>query len=56
MDAETKQLRERAERQIALAKANGARATASPDFRTIFITHRDGTEERLRIDPPQKPH
>ncbi len=58
MDAQTKQLRERAARQIALAEANGARAKASPDYRTVFITYRDGAEEKLRIDAPvqEKPH
>lgn len=58
MDAQTKQLRERAERQIALAEATGARAKASPDYRTVFITRRDGSEERVRIDTPdgKKPH
>ncbi|HRO02967.1 MAG TPA: hypothetical protein PLS69_05125 [Terricaulis sp.] len=58
MDAQSKILRERAERQIALAEANGARAKASPDYRTVFITYRDGVEERIRIDATahEKPH
>jgi hypothetical protein len=53
-----KKLRERAERQIALAEAAGARAKASPDYRTVFITYRDGAEEKVRIDAPEqeRPH
>lgn len=45
-------LRERAEREIALAKATGSRATASPDYTKVFITRRDGTRETVRITPP----
>lgn len=41
--------RERAEREIALATATGAKAHASPDWRTIFIERRDGTRETLRL-------
>jgi hypothetical protein len=41
--------RERAEREIALAKATGAKAHASPDFRTVFIERRDGTRETVRL-------
>lgn len=55
---DTEKLRERAQRQIALAEAGGARAKASPDCRTVFITYRDGREERVRIDTSEqeKPH
>ncbi|HYD89224.1 MAG TPA: hypothetical protein VEA80_17225 [Vitreimonas sp.] len=45
-------LRERAEREIALAKATGSKATASPDYSKVFITRRDGTRETVRITPP----
>jgi hypothetical protein len=41
--------RERAEREIALAEATGAKAHASPDFRTVFIERRDGTRETVRL-------
>jgi len=41
--------RERAEREIALARATGAKAHASPDFRTVFIERRDGTHETVRL-------
>jgi hypothetical protein len=41
--------RERAEREIALAKATGSKAYASPDFRTVFIERRDGTRETVRL-------
>lgn len=56
--AEQKALRERAEREIALAQATGARASASPDYRTVFIIRRDGTEEKVHIRAPdrKKPH
>ncbi len=45
-------LRERAEREIALARATGAKAHASPDFRTIFVERRDGTRETVRVPRP----
>jgi hypothetical protein len=45
----TEYFRERAEREIALAKATGAKAHASPDFRTVFIERRDGTRETIRL-------
>lgn len=41
--------RERAEREIALAKATGAKAHASPDYRTVFIERRDGTRETVKL-------
>lgn len=47
----TQKLRERAEREIALAKATGSKAHASPDFSKVFIERRDGTRETLRLDP-----
>ena len=43
-------LRERAEREIALAEATGSRAHASPDFSKVFIERRDGTHETVRLD------
>jgi len=46
---DTKTLRERAAREIALAQATGAKAHASPDFRTIFVERRDGTRETVRL-------
>lgn len=56
--AEQKALQARAKREIALAEATGAKAHASPDYRTVFITRRDGTEEKVRInaEQTQKPH
>jgi hypothetical protein len=47
-------LRERAEREIALAKATGSRAYASPDFSTVFVERPDGTRETVRLQP--RPH
>lgn len=47
-------LRERAERLMALAKATGARASASADFRTIYVERRDGTRETVRLEPPKQ--
>lgn len=41
--------RERAEREIALAKATGAKAHASADYKVVFIERRDGTRERVAI-------
>ncbi|MBX3510601.1 MAG: hypothetical protein KF700_05320 [Hyphomonadaceae bacterium] len=46
-------LRERAEREIALAKATGAKAHASPDYKTVFVQRRDGTRETIRLAPRQ---
>lgn len=43
-------LRDRAEREIALAKATGAKAYASPDFARVFIERRDGTRETVRLE------
>ena len=53
-DARADYFRERAEREIALAKATGAKAHASPDFRTVFIERRDGTRESIRLPEQQK--
>ncbi|HET9230562.1 MAG TPA: hypothetical protein VFO00_04705 [Vitreimonas sp.] len=53
-DARADYFRERAEREIALAKATGAKAHASPDFRTVFIERRDGTRETVRVPEQQK--
>ena len=47
-------LRERAQREIALAQATGAKAQASSDFRTIFVQRRDGTRETVQLAP--RPH
>lgn len=47
-------LRERAEREIALANATGSRAYASPDFSTVFVERPDGTRETVRLQP--RPH
>lgn len=44
--------RQCAAREIALAKATGAKAHASADYRTVFIERPDGTEETLRLPPP----
>lgn len=52
-DAATSEyFRERAAREIALATATGAKAHASPDYRTVFIERRDGTRETIRL--PEK--
>ncbi len=52
--ADTAYFRERAEREIALAKATGAKAHASPDFKTVFIERPDGTKDTLRVPPPSE--
>jgi hypothetical protein len=46
--------RARAEREIALAKATGAKAHASADYRTVFIERADGSKEKVRVPPPGK--
>lgn len=48
---ETKNLRDRAERIIALAMATGSKAQASPDYRKVFIERRDGSRETVRVAP-----
>ena len=53
-DARADYFRERAEREIALAKATGAKAHASPDCRTVFIERRDGTRESIRLPEREK--
>lgn len=50
----TEALRERAQREIALAKATGAKAQASPDFTKVFVERRDGTRETVKLAP--RPH
>jgi hypothetical protein len=47
-------LRDRAEREIALAQATGSKAHASPDYSKVFIERRDGTRETVRLNP--RPH
>ncbi len=44
-------LRQRAEREIALARATGSKAVASPDYSKVFVTRSDGTCETVRIAP-----
>jgi hypothetical protein len=46
--------RDRAEREISIAKATGAKAHASADYRKIFIKRPDGTQETLRIPQPRE--
>jgi hypothetical protein len=53
-DARADYFRERAAREIALAKATGSKAHASPDFRTVFIERRDGTRETIRLPEREK--
>jgi hypothetical protein len=49
--------KDRAEREIALAAATGAKAHASVDFKRVFVQRPDGSEEVLRIPPPgEKPN
>jgi hypothetical protein len=55
INRETELRRERAAREIALAEATGAKAHASPDYKTVFIERRDGTRETVRV-PDAKPH
>lgn len=46
--------RDRAQREIALAKATGAaKAYASVDNRIVFVERRDGTREVVRLRPPE---
>lgn len=49
---DTQKLRDRAERLIALAKATGSKAQASPDYSRVFVVRRDGTRETLRLNAP----
>lgn len=49
--------RDRAQREIALAKATGAKAYASADNKTVFIERPDGSKEKVHLPPPgEKPH
>lgn len=53
--SEAEHYRRRAEAEINLAKAAGAtRAEATPDYKTVFIQRRDGTEEKVHIPAPQQ--
>lgn len=54
-NADIAYMRERAEREIALARATGSKAHASPDWRRVFIERRDGTRETIRV-PDSKPN
>jgi hypothetical protein len=45
--------RDRAQREIAIAEATGAKAHASVDNRMVFVERRDGTRERVRITAAQ---
>ncbi len=50
----TEYFRDRAAREIALAKATGAaKAYASVDNRTVFVERRDGTREIVRLKQPE---
>lgn len=44
--------KDRAEREIALVAATGAKASASVDFKRVFVRRPDGSEEIVRIPPP----
>ena len=51
---EREYFRDRAEREMAIARAAGAQKTeASADYRTVFIQRRDGTKETVKIPPMQ---
>lgn len=50
---EAEYYRQRAEREIALAQATGARAHASSDCRVVYIERRDGSRETVRIPDPK---
>jgi hypothetical protein len=52
---DTDYFRQRAEREIALAQATGAKAHASSDCRIVYIERRDGSRETVHIPDP-KPH
>lgn len=47
---DVQKLRDRAQRQIALAQATGSKAYASADFSKVFVERRDGTRETVRLD------
>ncbi len=47
-------LRDRAQREIAIARATGSKAHASPDYKYVFVERRDGTRETVRLET--KPH
>jgi hypothetical protein len=50
---EAEYYRQRAEREIALAHATGAKAHASSDCRVVYIERRDGSRETVRIPDPK---
>lgn len=52
MSSQSNYYRDRAERQIALVAATGAKARASVDYKRIFVQRPDGSEEVVRIPPP----
>lgn len=54
MANQTDYYKDRAEREIAIAAATGAKAHASVDFKTIYVTRPDGSEETVRIPPPSE--
>lgn len=54
MTQTTTALRERAEREIAIARATGSKAHASPDYKYVFVERRDGTRETVRLGT--RPH
>lgn len=51
---EASKLRDRAEREMALARATGSKARASSDYSVVFIERRDGTRETVRL--AARPH
>ncbi len=53
---EAEYFRERAEREIALAQATGAKAHASSDCKIVYIERRDGSRETVRIPEPAQKH
>ncbi len=52
MSSQSNYYRDRAEREIALVAATGAKARASVDYKRIFVQRPDGSEEVVRIPPP----
>lgn len=51
MTSQQNYYKDRAEREIALAAATGAKAHASVDFKRVFVRRPDGSEEVVRIPP-----
>ncbi|MET0547398.1 MAG: hypothetical protein ABWZ40_13935 [Caulobacterales bacterium] len=52
--SEANYFKDRAQREIALAEATGAKAHASVDFKTVYVMRRDGSQETVRIPQPDK--